>query len=321
MADDFGQGGVAADVVQQAAARVGDAGQWLDAREPGQVVHEVQSFARRRPAAFLLLAAGAGLVAGRLTRGIDARPVDIAIDRCPPRRTPAGDRWRASHVCVERQRRHRRHRPSHAPRLDRADDAVERLSLSTELLASTGRAGRRSPHRSLDLHSAGITSIVWATGFRRQYDWVELPILDRAARSRSTASHRCPAHMCSASFQHYRSSLHRRRGPRRSPSPSTSRRRRPAAAAHSLIHPDTRDRHVPAPHQHRAPERHRLRRDRRRRPPPAPPLPCCSPSGRVLAVERRARRRHALHPCNHAVSCSCPGGACSTRSSPPARRR
>ena len=35
MAADSGQGGVAADVVQQAAARLGDAGQWLDAREPG----------------------------------------------------------------------------------------------------------------------------------------------------------------------------------------------------------------------------------------------------------------------------------------------
>ena len=65
-----GQGGMAADVAQQAASRVRDAGQWLETREPGQVVNEVQSFARRRPAVFLALAAGAGLVAGRLTRGL-----------------------------------------------------------------------------------------------------------------------------------------------------------------------------------------------------------------------------------------------------------
>jgi hypothetical protein len=94
MADNSGQGGVAADVAQQAAARVGDAGQWLDAREPGQVVHEVQSFARRRPTAFLLLAAGAGLVVGRLTRGLK----DATADNSPARAAPApvrgpGEQW------------------------------------------------------------------------------------------------------------------------------------------------------------------------------------------------------------------------------------
>src|SRR5580692_9472226 len=79
MADNSGQGGVAADVMQRAAARVGDAGQWLDARQPGQVMHEVQSFARRRPAVFLLLAAGAGLVVGRFTRGLK----DATADNSP----------------------------------------------------------------------------------------------------------------------------------------------------------------------------------------------------------------------------------------------
>ena len=69
MAENSNQG-VAADVAQQAASRVRDAGHWLEKREPGQVVNEVQSFARRRPAVFLVLAAGAGLVAGRLTRGL-----------------------------------------------------------------------------------------------------------------------------------------------------------------------------------------------------------------------------------------------------------
>jgi len=76
--------GVAADVTQQAASRIGDAGHWLEKREPRQVVNEVQSFARRRPAMFLVLAAGAGLVAGRLTRGLKdapaqpAQPADVA---------------------------------------------------------------------------------------------------------------------------------------------------------------------------------------------------------------------------------------------------
>src|SRR6185437_14510347 len=87
MADNSGPG-MAADLAQQAASRVREAGRWLDSREPGQVATEVQSFARRRPAVFLLLAAGAGLVAGRLTRGLKgaatddstaaARPSDVA---------------------------------------------------------------------------------------------------------------------------------------------------------------------------------------------------------------------------------------------------
>jgi hypothetical protein len=94
MAHDSGQGGVAADMVQQAAARVGDAGQWLDAREPGQVVHEVQSFARRRPAAYLLLAAGAGLVAGRLTRGLkDATAANSTAKAAPETRAGHGEQW------------------------------------------------------------------------------------------------------------------------------------------------------------------------------------------------------------------------------------
>ena len=94
MADNSGQGGVAADVVQQVAARVGDAGQWLDARVPGQVVHEVQSFARRRPTAFLLLAAGAGLVAGRLTRGLkDATGDNFPADAAPAPVRGLGERW------------------------------------------------------------------------------------------------------------------------------------------------------------------------------------------------------------------------------------
>jgi hypothetical protein len=70
MAGASGQGGMAASVASQAASRVRTAGQWLDDRQPGQVADEVQSFARRRPAAFLALAVGAGLVAGRLTRGL-----------------------------------------------------------------------------------------------------------------------------------------------------------------------------------------------------------------------------------------------------------
>ncbi len=70
MADTSDRGGMATDLAQQAASRARDAGQWLDEHRPGQVAEEIQSFARHRPAVFLALAAGAGLVAGRLTRGL-----------------------------------------------------------------------------------------------------------------------------------------------------------------------------------------------------------------------------------------------------------
>ena len=83
MSEGSGQG-VAADLARQAASQVRDAGKWMEDRKPRQVVDEMQSFARRRPAVFLLLAAGAGLVAGRLSRGLkDASSNDSAATAAP----------------------------------------------------------------------------------------------------------------------------------------------------------------------------------------------------------------------------------------------
>jgi len=94
MADASGQGGVAVDLAHQAASRVRDAGQWLDDRKPGQVVNEMQSFARRRPAVFLMLAAGAGLVAGRLTRGLkDANNDNPTATGAPVPTQGLGGQW------------------------------------------------------------------------------------------------------------------------------------------------------------------------------------------------------------------------------------
>lgn len=74
---DGGDGGPAADLAAQAAGRIDDIAGWLDRHEPGDVLEEVRSFARRRPGAFLLGAALAGVVAGRLTRGaVDAQRDD-----------------------------------------------------------------------------------------------------------------------------------------------------------------------------------------------------------------------------------------------------
>ena len=92
MADGSGQSGLAADLARQAASRARDAGQWLGERRPAQVIDEVQWFARRRPAVFVALAAGAGLVAGRLTRGLKAASDDGLASGNPASSNHAGQR-------------------------------------------------------------------------------------------------------------------------------------------------------------------------------------------------------------------------------------
>jgi len=72
MAQNSEQKGPATDLVKQAAERTSTAASWLEDREPGNVVDEVTRFARQRPGAFLAIAAGAGLLVGRLGRGLKA---------------------------------------------------------------------------------------------------------------------------------------------------------------------------------------------------------------------------------------------------------
>jgi hypothetical protein len=70
MAERSDESGVATDLARQASGRVHDLADWLDQRDPGSLLDEVKSFARQRPGAFLAIAVGAGLAAGRLTRGL-----------------------------------------------------------------------------------------------------------------------------------------------------------------------------------------------------------------------------------------------------------
>lgn len=67
-----GQPGLASDLIRQAAERSAAAAAWLDRGDPAALLDDVASFARRRPGTFLLLAAGAGVLTGRLTRGLGA---------------------------------------------------------------------------------------------------------------------------------------------------------------------------------------------------------------------------------------------------------
>lgn len=62
--------GMARDLVGDVAGRAGDLAGWLEHRDPGAVLDEARRFARRRPGTFLALAAGLGVVAGRMTRGL-----------------------------------------------------------------------------------------------------------------------------------------------------------------------------------------------------------------------------------------------------------
>jgi hypothetical protein len=76
--------GVMGDLVQQAAAKGSQIAQWLEDREPGDVLEEVRRYARRRPVMFLALCGLAGVVAGRITRGAVA--ANTSVDSPSPAR-------------------------------------------------------------------------------------------------------------------------------------------------------------------------------------------------------------------------------------------
>ena len=86
MASGSNQSGQMTDLAREAARRGGELAHWFETHEPVDVLDEVRRFARRRPVAFLALAAAAGLVAGRLTRGAVAANTSVDSDRDP---TPA----------------------------------------------------------------------------------------------------------------------------------------------------------------------------------------------------------------------------------------
>jgi hypothetical protein len=80
MASKSDESGPMTDLAHEASRRVGEFSHWLDNHEPADLVHEVRRFARRRPGAFLALAAAAGVVAGRLTRGAIAANTSVDSD-------------------------------------------------------------------------------------------------------------------------------------------------------------------------------------------------------------------------------------------------
>jgi len=71
-----GAPGPARDLLQQGAGMVESFASKLQNREPAELLDEVRSFARRKPGLFLLGAAAAGVLAGRMTRGVTAAHSD-----------------------------------------------------------------------------------------------------------------------------------------------------------------------------------------------------------------------------------------------------
>lgn len=69
--------GLAGQLAGEAAQRARAAGSYLGSREPGQLLDDARRFARDRPGTFLLGALAAGVVVGRLTRGV-AEGIDAA---------------------------------------------------------------------------------------------------------------------------------------------------------------------------------------------------------------------------------------------------
>ncbi|WP_461187611.1 hypothetical protein [Arthrobacter sp. Z4-13] len=89
MADAPEQQGFASDLIRQAAERTSSVASWVENKEPGALLEDVQSFARRKPGTFLLLAAGAGILVGRLARGLQPAPAPQTAIPTRPAQAPA----------------------------------------------------------------------------------------------------------------------------------------------------------------------------------------------------------------------------------------
>jgi ElaB/YqjD/DUF883 family membrane-anchored ribosome-binding protein len=68
MADGSQEQGLASTVTRQVADYLERAGDWLEQRDPAQALDEVSRYARRHPGTFIAIAAGLGVLVGRVAR-------------------------------------------------------------------------------------------------------------------------------------------------------------------------------------------------------------------------------------------------------------
>ena len=87
MAENSDQPGMATDLAHQAAGKVHQVAAWLEDREPADVLAELRSFGRRRPGSFLIAALAAGVVAGRMARGLSADAAGTSTAVAPQKST------------------------------------------------------------------------------------------------------------------------------------------------------------------------------------------------------------------------------------------
>jgi putative flavoprotein involved in K+ transport len=91
--------------------------------------------------------------------------------------------------------------------IDRHIDATgltaEVLDPEPQLAVTVGE-----PVDTIDLRDRGITSVIWATGHRREYPWLNVPVLDEAGeiRQRFGVTEFPGLYVLGQRFQHYRSS-------------------------------------------------------------------------------------------------------------------
>ena len=94
--------------------------------------------------------------------------------------------------------------------LRRIDRHIDSNGLGDEVLESQPLSIVSTPASpdELDLRTAGITSILWATGHRRVYDWLQIPVLDARGelRQRRGVTPVPGLYVVGQRFQHFRNS-------------------------------------------------------------------------------------------------------------------
>ena len=83
MASSSKNAGPLTDLAKQGSRRIGELAHYIETSEPTEVLDTVRTFARRRPAAFLIGSALAGVVVGRLSRSLAAGAKDAKADQAP----------------------------------------------------------------------------------------------------------------------------------------------------------------------------------------------------------------------------------------------
>ncbi|WUJ67859.1 hypothetical protein OG809_22405 [Kribbella soli] len=90
---EHGRSGLGAQLARQGAEFTDQAANFLQQHEPADLLDEVRGYARRKPGTFLLIAAAAGVVAGRLTRALASGGTDAPDKTVTPMNTglPSGN--------------------------------------------------------------------------------------------------------------------------------------------------------------------------------------------------------------------------------------